>query len=115
MSRKQVLAICIKSHPCYTRAVTVGQKPTTTQRVTNAAVSKQSFKTFPLLISWSGFIGDFKCAVKEEVTLTSGEWEVLARHGSKVGYSAMEFYLREVITQHVVQTVAVQESVSTRF
>lgn len=28
--------------------------------------------------------GDFKCAVKEEVTLTSGEWEVLARHGSKV-------------------------------
>uniref|UniRef100_A0A8C9YE06 dipeptidyl-peptidase IV n=1 Tax=Sander lucioperca TaxID=283035 RepID=A0A8C9YE06_SANLU len=28
--------------------------------------------------------GDFKCAVKEEVTLTSGEWEVLARHGSKI-------------------------------
>uniref|UniRef100_H3D0G3 dipeptidyl-peptidase IV n=1 Tax=Tetraodon nigroviridis TaxID=99883 RepID=H3D0G3_TETNG len=28
--------------------------------------------------------GDFKCAVKEEITLTSGEWEVLARHGSKI-------------------------------
>uniref|UniRef100_A0A8B9KIK4 dipeptidyl-peptidase IV n=1 Tax=Astyanax mexicanus TaxID=7994 RepID=A0A8B9KIK4_ASTMX len=27
---------------------------------------------------------DFKCSVKEEVTLTSGEWEVLARHGSKI-------------------------------
>uniref|UniRef100_A0A8D3E576 dipeptidyl-peptidase IV n=1 Tax=Scophthalmus maximus TaxID=52904 RepID=A0A8D3E576_SCOMX len=28
--------------------------------------------------------GDFKCAIKEEMTLTSGEWEVLARHGSKI-------------------------------
>lgn len=28
---------------------------------------------------------DFKCPVKEEVALTAGEWEVLARHGSKVG------------------------------
>lgn len=28
--------------------------------------------------------GNFKGAIKEEVTLTSGEWEVLARHGSKV-------------------------------
>uniref|UniRef100_A0A8C5GM05 dipeptidyl-peptidase IV n=1 Tax=Gouania willdenowi TaxID=441366 RepID=A0A8C5GM05_GOUWI len=28
--------------------------------------------------------GDFKCAIKEEVTLTGGEWEVLARHGSKI-------------------------------
>lgn len=27
---------------------------------------------------------DFKCPVKEEVTITSGEWEVLANHGSKV-------------------------------
>uniref|UniRef100_A0A672J4E6 dipeptidyl-peptidase IV n=1 Tax=Salarias fasciatus TaxID=181472 RepID=A0A672J4E6_SALFA len=27
---------------------------------------------------------DFKCAIKEEVTLTAGEWEVLARHGSKI-------------------------------
>uniref|UniRef100_A0AAY4D7Z0 dipeptidyl-peptidase IV n=1 Tax=Denticeps clupeoides TaxID=299321 RepID=A0AAY4D7Z0_9TELE len=27
---------------------------------------------------------DFRCPVKEEVALTSGEWEVLARHGSKV-------------------------------
>uniref|UniRef100_A0A8C6WJ11 dipeptidyl-peptidase IV n=1 Tax=Neogobius melanostomus TaxID=47308 RepID=A0A8C6WJ11_9GOBI len=27
---------------------------------------------------------DFTCAIKEEVTLTSGEWEVLARHGSKI-------------------------------
>lgn len=30
------------------------------------------------------FLDDFKCPVKEEVTVTSGEWEVLARHGSKV-------------------------------
>lgn len=27
---------------------------------------------------------EFKCPIKEEVALTSGEWEVLARHGSKV-------------------------------
>uniref|UniRef100_A0A671QGS7 dipeptidyl-peptidase IV n=1 Tax=Sinocyclocheilus anshuiensis TaxID=1608454 RepID=A0A671QGS7_9TELE len=27
---------------------------------------------------------DFKCPIEEEVTLTSGEWEVLARHGSKI-------------------------------
>lgn len=26
---------------------------------------------------------DFKCPIQEEVALTSGEWEVLARHGSK--------------------------------
>uniref|UniRef100_A0A8C7PSD9 dipeptidyl-peptidase IV n=1 Tax=Oncorhynchus mykiss TaxID=8022 RepID=A0A8C7PSD9_ONCMY len=32
----------------------------------------------------SSSAGDFKCAIKEEVTLTSGEWEVLARHGSKI-------------------------------
>lgn len=28
---------------------------------------------------------DFKCPIKEEIALTGGEWEVLARHGSKVG------------------------------
>uniref|UniRef100_A0A8C2X651 dipeptidyl-peptidase IV n=1 Tax=Cyclopterus lumpus TaxID=8103 RepID=A0A8C2X651_CYCLU len=27
---------------------------------------------------------DFKCPVKEEVTITSGEWEVLANHGAKI-------------------------------
>ncbi|XP_063085242.1 dipeptidyl peptidase 9 isoform X2 [Cavia porcellus] len=27
---------------------------------------------------------EFKCPIKEEVALTSGEWEVLARHGSKI-------------------------------
>lgn len=27
---------------------------------------------------------DFMCLVKEEVSLTSGEWEVLANHGAKV-------------------------------
>uniref|UniRef100_A0A8C1PZI0 dipeptidyl-peptidase IV n=1 Tax=Cyprinus carpio TaxID=7962 RepID=A0A8C1PZI0_CYPCA len=27
---------------------------------------------------------DFKCPTEEEVALTSGEWEVLARHGSKI-------------------------------
>jgi hypothetical protein len=31
------------------------------------------------------FLADeFKCPIKEEMALTSGEWEVLARHGSKV-------------------------------
>lgn len=30
------------------------------------------------------FADEFKCAIKEEIALTSGEWEVLARHGSKV-------------------------------
>uniref|UniRef100_A0A667YSC5 dipeptidyl-peptidase IV n=1 Tax=Myripristis murdjan TaxID=586833 RepID=A0A667YSC5_9TELE len=27
---------------------------------------------------------DFKCPIKEELTLTSGEWEVLANHGAKI-------------------------------
>ncbi|KAL7993024.1 hypothetical protein Chor_017280, partial [Crotalus horridus] len=31
----------------------------------------------------SVFSGDFKCPLKEEAALTSGEWEVLARHGYK--------------------------------
>uniref|UniRef100_A0AAZ3R3H9 dipeptidyl-peptidase IV n=1 Tax=Oncorhynchus tshawytscha TaxID=74940 RepID=A0AAZ3R3H9_ONCTS len=41
----------------------------------------------PDCYQWSGsykYTEDFKCAIKEEVTLTSGEWEVLARHGSKI-------------------------------
>ncbi|XP_059915573.1 dipeptidyl peptidase 9 isoform X3 [Gadus macrocephalus] len=50
------------------------------------------YKTTSLLqprsYHWAGdyqyIEGDFKCAIKEEVTLTSGEWEVLARHGSKI-------------------------------
>ncbi|KAG8127022.1 putative Dipeptidyl-peptidase 9 protein [Naja naja] len=29
-------------------------------------------------------LSDFKCPLKEEVALTSGEWEVLARHGYKI-------------------------------
>lgn len=29
-------------------------------------------------------LDDFKCPIKEEIALTGGEWEVLARHGSKV-------------------------------
>uniref|UniRef100_A0A6Q2ZN98 dipeptidyl-peptidase IV n=1 Tax=Esox lucius TaxID=8010 RepID=A0A6Q2ZN98_ESOLU len=36
---------------------------------------------------WSGdykHSEDFKCVIKEELPLTSGEWEVLARHGSKI-------------------------------
>uniref|UniRef100_A0A8C7JF82 dipeptidyl-peptidase IV n=1 Tax=Oncorhynchus kisutch TaxID=8019 RepID=A0A8C7JF82_ONCKI len=33
---------------------------------------------------WLFLSEDFKCPIKEEVTLTSGEWEVLARHGSKI-------------------------------
>ncbi|XP_071395838.1 dipeptidyl peptidase 9-like [Centroberyx affinis] len=36
---------------------------------------------------WSGGYtnaeDDFKCPIKEELTLTSGEWEVLANHGAK--------------------------------
>ncbi|XP_052459508.1 dipeptidyl peptidase 9 isoform X5 [Carassius gibelio] len=27
---------------------------------------------------------DFRCPIEEEVALTSGEWEILARHGSKI-------------------------------
>ncbi|CAL8345892.1 unnamed protein product [Merluccius merluccius] len=50
------------------------------------------YKTTSLLqprsYHWAGdyqyIEGDFKCTIKEEVTLTSGEWEVLARHGSKI-------------------------------
>lgn len=37
------------------------------------------------LCSCSLFVDDFKCPIKEEIALTGGEWEVLARHGSKVG------------------------------
>lgn len=29
---------------------------------------------------------DFKCPIKEEIAITSGEWEVLGRHGSNVCY-----------------------------
>lgn len=36
------------------------------------------------LILLSFLPDDFKCPIKEEVALTGGEWEVLARHGSKV-------------------------------
>jgi hypothetical protein len=45
--------------------------------------------------------GDFKCAIKEEVTLTSGEWEVLARHGSKVGYSVSQIKTLIVTVQNI--------------
>uniref|UniRef100_A0A4W3K740 dipeptidyl-peptidase IV n=1 Tax=Callorhinchus milii TaxID=7868 RepID=A0A4W3K740_CALMI len=30
------------------------------------------------------FLDDFKCPIKEEIALTCGEWEVLARHGSRI-------------------------------
>lgn len=42
--------------------------------------------SMPLLPVTSSFLlaDEFKCPIKEEVALTSGEWEVLARHGSKV-------------------------------
>uniref|UniRef100_A0A8C5U4Q2 dipeptidyl-peptidase IV n=1 Tax=Malurus cyaneus samueli TaxID=2593467 RepID=A0A8C5U4Q2_9PASS len=36
------------------------------------------------LFSWSFLADDFKCPIKEEIALTGGEWEVLARHGSKI-------------------------------
>uniref|UniRef100_A0A674ELQ9 dipeptidyl-peptidase IV n=1 Tax=Salmo trutta TaxID=8032 RepID=A0A674ELQ9_SALTR len=43
----------------------------------------------PGCYQWAGSYeyteGDFKCAIKEEVTLTSGEWEVLARYTSNIG------------------------------
>uniref|UniRef100_A0A8C4NWB8 dipeptidyl-peptidase IV n=1 Tax=Dicentrarchus labrax TaxID=13489 RepID=A0A8C4NWB8_DICLA len=39
---------------------------------------------FPLIHSSPLSPDDFKCPVKEEVTITSGEWEVLANHGAKI-------------------------------
>jgi len=36
-----------------------------------------------LFVCWL-FAGDFKCPIKEEIAITSGEWEVLGRHGSNV-------------------------------
>uniref|UniRef100_A0A8C0BYJ9 dipeptidyl-peptidase IV n=1 Tax=Buteo japonicus TaxID=224669 RepID=A0A8C0BYJ9_9AVES len=42
------------------------------------AVLKQGTLGAPSLIY------DFKCPIKEEIALTGGEWEVLARHGSKI-------------------------------
>lgn len=38
----------------------------------------------PLHLLLSLLTDEFKCPIKEEIALTSGEWEVLARHGSKV-------------------------------
>ena len=35
-------------------------------------------------LTFSSLSDDFKCPVKEEVTVTSGDWEVLANHGAKV-------------------------------
>uniref|UniRef100_A0A3Q3WCQ6 dipeptidyl-peptidase IV n=1 Tax=Mola mola TaxID=94237 RepID=A0A3Q3WCQ6_MOLML len=42
------------------------------------------YKITSLLHLYSLTPGDFKCPVKEEVTVTSGEWEVLANHGAKI-------------------------------
>uniref|UniRef100_A0A672HAW0 dipeptidyl-peptidase IV n=1 Tax=Salarias fasciatus TaxID=181472 RepID=A0A672HAW0_SALFA len=33
---------------------------------------------------WKKYSGDFRCSVKEEVMLTSGEWEVMASNGAKI-------------------------------
>uniref|UniRef100_A0A4W3K608 dipeptidyl-peptidase IV n=1 Tax=Callorhinchus milii TaxID=7868 RepID=A0A4W3K608_CALMI len=33
---------------------------------------------------WGQQYNDFKCPIKEEIALTCGEWEVLARHGSRI-------------------------------
>lgn len=41
-------------------------------------------KSIKSLIIHVLFIGDFKCPIKEELAITSGEWEVLGRHGSNV-------------------------------
>lgn len=99
MSPKQVLAIYIKSHLFYKRAATAGQRATTTRRVRNRHMIPALILhlwlndlfvlncTSLLILLCLSYLGDFKCAIKEEVTLTSGEWEVLGRHGSKVrGY-----------------------------
>uniref|UniRef100_A0A672V5J9 dipeptidyl-peptidase IV n=1 Tax=Strigops habroptila TaxID=2489341 RepID=A0A672V5J9_STRHB len=50
-------------------------------RVT-AVLKQGSYDWLWLLPLW--FAYDFKCPIKEEVALTGGEWEVLARHGSKI-------------------------------
>uniref|UniRef100_A0A8C2KYC2 dipeptidyl-peptidase IV n=1 Tax=Cyprinus carpio TaxID=7962 RepID=A0A8C2KYC2_CYPCA len=36
---------------------------------------------------------DFKCQIEEEVALTNGEWEVLARHGSKVLFNKIQMQM----------------------
>uniref|UniRef100_H2TG12 dipeptidyl-peptidase IV n=1 Tax=Takifugu rubripes TaxID=31033 RepID=H2TG12_TAKRU len=56
----------------------------------------------------SVFVGDFKCAIKEEVTLTSGEWEVLARHGSKVSPSVHLYFqgTRDTPLEHHLYVVS---------
>lgn len=52
-------------------------------------------------------LGDFKCAIKEEVTLTSGEWEVLARHGSKVNSSDESVHLYRAVREMIRVCLAV--------
>lgn len=39
--------------------------------------------------------GDFRCLVKEEVMLTSGEWEVLANHGAKQSSTHRQVWVDE--------------------
>lgn len=41
------------------------------------------FLEIKISVHWL-FAGDFKCLIKEEIAITSGEWEVLGRHGSNV-------------------------------
>lgn len=95
-SAKQVSATCTESRRFSSRAATTGCSRTPTARVRAALCRRCSFggslsDLLPLSFGRTqGFIfvffhlDDFKCPIKEEIALTGGEWEVLARHGSKV-------------------------------
>lgn len=48
-------------------------------------------------------LGDFKCPVKEEIAITSGEWEVLGRHGSNVCSFILLICLVHICYVYVVQ------------
>ncbi|TFJ95731.1 ADP-ribosylation factor-like protein 16 [Platysternon megacephalum] len=54
---------------------------------------------------------DFKCAIKEELAITSGEWEVLGRHGSNVYLSHQKINMEIHITANMYDAAEMQEIV----
>lgn len=50
-------------------------------------------------------LDDFKCQIEEEVALTNGEWEVLARHGSKVLFNKIKIQMSPINSHMVGNTL----------
>ncbi len=50
-------------------------------------------------------LDDFKCQIEEEMALTNGEWEVLARHGSKVLFNKIKIQMSPINSHMVGNTL----------